>query len=92
MQTGIVSNKGDEDSARRASEKARVEEINQLKELLESTRTAKQDSDNMRETTKQETAIASQQIQDLKQVIETLEHEKAEASSFKSRLTCSLTI
>ncbi|GJJ06534.1 hypothetical protein Clacol_000726 [Clathrus columnatus] len=76
VQAGIATNaKADEEGLRRSAEKASFEEINQLKELLESSRVAKQEAVEQHQIVRQE---AAQQVQDLKHTIETLEREKAE--------------
>ena len=60
-------------------ERARLnEEISQLKELLESTRTARREALEQSETAKQETDVAKRQIDALQSSVHSLESEKAE--------------
>lgn len=71
--------KGEDDAARRVAEKARLnEEINQLKELLESTRTARREALEQAEATKQKADAAKRQIDILQTSVSALESDKAE--------------
>lgn len=82
VQTGVTTkSKVDDEGVRHATDKARLEEINQLKELLESARTATQNITEHYEAAKQEATVTSQQVKDLMHTIQTLQHEKAEVKS-----------
>lgn len=71
--------KAEDDAARRAAERARLnDEISQLKELLESTRTARREALEQCETAKQEADAALRQVDSVQIAVQTLESDKAE--------------
>lgn len=71
--------KAEDDAARRGAERARLnDEISQLKELLESTRTARREALEQSEAVKQEVDAAKRQVDSLQVAVQTLESDKAE--------------
>jgi hypothetical protein len=70
--------KADEDAIRRDLEKARLNEVNQLKELLDNSRTAKREALEQYEIAKEEVEIAKQRADTLQNTLDAIEHEKAE--------------
>lgn len=82
LQAGAVAAntaKTDEDFTRRAVEGAKQGEINQLKDLLESSRASKREALEQYETAKQE---AEQRIASLENTLQILESDKAEVIRF----------
>ena len=70
--------KADEDSARRAVDKARLDEIAQLKELLEASRVSKREALEQYDTANLALEEALHRVESLENSLQALETDKAE--------------